>query len=280
MKKKIIIGIVGVIAVVALLQALGIVKPSDTGNNVQQTVASTSPAETTMAETTLEESTSATAAKVSESEEVSPAYTNSAGEQVDDVAVYDYFNNLLDSSDNPTKWEKIGNEDMEVNSDEWLTVLGEWNQKCADYEENAMTETAEKFGITPEEVKTIYFDVYEARTSEKPSIKILYGELLETTKTASNGIVVKTKITPSYSNKATIEQNYFNVEDIIKNQDGSQYEEIQYWAVADMADGSEGKVISFTVNKTVIQGVLDGNIVAIQFGDYVDDLYVLPSLLK
>ena len=45
-----------------------------------------------------------------------------------------------------------------------------------------------------------------------------------------------------------------------------------------MTDGSESKVISFTLNSNTIQGVYNENIIDNQLGDYVDDLYILPSL--
>ena len=78
----------------------------------------------------------------------------------------------------------------------------------------------------------------------------------------------------------TIDQNYHNVEDLIKNQGCDKFDEIQYWAVADMTDGSESKVISFTVDSDLIQKIKTSAVVAIQMGDYVSDLYILPSLLN
>lgn len=93
-------------------------------------------------------------------------------------------------------------------------------------------------------------------------------------------LVVKAKITPSYSNSATINQNNFNVEDIIKNQGGDKYNEIQYWAIADMEDGSESKVVSFTIDKNTINLVANGSIPGNMIMDHATDVWVLPSLLK
>ena len=117
--------------------------------------------------------------------------------------------------------------------------------------------------------------------SDEKSYTLLHGELLSTIINNIDGkkvIVVKSKIKPSYNNKATINQNYFNVEDLIKEQGCDSFDEIQYWAVADMTDGSEQKVVSFTVSSSLIKKIADDSVVAIQFGDYVDDLYILPSL--
>ncbi|MDE6035379.1 MAG: hypothetical protein K2G36_05660 [Ruminococcus sp.] len=106
---------------------------------------------------------------------------------------------------------------------------------------------------------------------------LAHGELLEYT-TVAGPLVIKAKIKPSMTNKMTINQNYMNVAYVILNQGGNKFNEIQYWAVADMADGSESKVIQFTLDKNTIDGIYNGNIVDIQLGDYVTDLWILPSL--
>ncbi|MCM1231096.1 MAG: hypothetical protein NC489_13290 [Ruminococcus flavefaciens] len=98
--------------------------------------------------------------------------------------------------------------------------------------------------------------------------------------TIAGPLVIKAKITSSLTNELTINQNYINVADVILNQGGNNFDEIQYWAVADMADGSESKVIQFTLDKKAIDGIYNGNIVDIELGDYVDDLWILPSLTQ
>lgn len=109
------------------------------------------------------------------------------------------------------------------------------------------------------------------------SYNIKHGEFLSSNIT-EDILVIKTKIEPNLNNKLTISQNEFNVEDIIKNQGGDQFNEIQYWAVADMEDGSESKVISFTLDKNLIDSVKSGNIPANQIIDKSSDVWVLPSL--
>ncbi len=110
--------------------------------------------------------------------------------------------------------------------------------------------------------------------------EVKYGELIsivdnyDTNKTA----VIKVKITSSYSNEATINQNYYNVAELITNNGFNKYEEIQYWAVADMSSGSEEKVVSFTLNSETIQGIYNESIVTNQIGNYADDLWVHTSL--
>lgn len=106
-----------------------------------------------------------------------------------------------------------------------------------------------------------------------------YGELLELNDNReTNGVVVvKAKIAPSSTNDLTVAQNYHNAVDLIANQ-GFADCELQYWAVADMSDGSEGKVISFTVPADIVEKVASGDVVATQLPDLVSDLWILPSL--
>lgn len=137
----------------------------------------------------------------------------------------------------------------------------------------------------PDTLSRLYSDdvVSAADTKEAgqgPTLE--HGELLSVITNVVDGknvAVVKAKITPSFSNSATVHQNYYNVVDLIENQGFNSYDEIQYWAVADMTDGSEGKVISFTMSKSLIDTVFSiDNFPANTLGSYVDDLWVLPSL--
>lgn len=109
------------------------------------------------------------------------------------------------------------------------------------------------------------------------SYKLEFGELLE--ENNNYGVVVlKAKITPSATNKTTIDQNYYNVEDYIQSHDMDGISELQYWAVADMSNGKEEKVISFTVPSSLIESISSKEIPANQLGDKVSELWILPSL--
>ncbi len=107
---------------------------------------------------------------------------------------------------------------------------------------------------------------------------VRFGELVSVIDDEDGLAVVKVKISGSSSKKNTVAQNYFNVADLIKNRGFNKYTEIQYWAVADMTDGSEEKVISFTLDKDTIQEIYNNKIVDNQIGDYSDDLWIHPSL--
>lgn len=122
---------------------------------------------------------------------------------------------------------------------------------------------------TPEQVDT---------DTDSNTFRIPHGVLLSA-QASDSRLVLKVKITALSTNKTTIDQNYFNIENIIKNQGGDQYTEIQYWAVADMTSGEESKVISFTLDSSTIQMIKNGSIAATQIGDYANDLYILPSLM-
>ena len=112
---------------------------------------------------------------------------------------------------------------------------------------------------------------------EVSGYKIKHGEFIESN-INDDVLVIKAKIEPSLNNKLTISQNGFNVEDIIKNQGGDQFKEIQYWAVANMSNGEESKVVSFTLSENLIKNIKDGKVVANQIIDNADDVYILPSL--
>ena len=120
----------------------------------------------------------------------------------------------------------------------------------------------------------------DSQTNEikKLFFTIRFGEFIEAYSN-DDKLVIKAKITRSYSNEATIEQNYYNVCDIIRNQNGASYKNgIDYWAVADMTDGTEGKVISFHVPYDVVQYISENDFPDNSLGNYVTDLWILPSL--
>lgn len=116
------------------------------------------------------------------------------------------------------------------------------------------------------------------RVEEKPKYNIKHGEFLDAN---VNGdiLVIKAKIQSSFTNKMTINQNMFNVKDIIQNQGGDKFKEIQYWAVAEMEGGGTSKVISFTVYENEIKLIKDEILIlAEEILQNVDDLWILPSL--
>ena len=157
-------------------------------------------------------------------------------------------------------------------ADEGRTVL------AADVDPDANLGLA--LGLSEEEVNTIFsYGALGKLFESDQEYTLRYGELLQTTVNGTT-LVIKAKIEPQLTNKLTIKQNYYNVCDIITDQGGDAFTEIQYWAVADMTDGSEGKVISFTLDDWVIEMIAKKKIYPAMLEDYAQDLYILPSLKK
>ena len=118
--------------------------------------------------------------------------------------------------------------------------------------------------------------------SKQVPYSLKYGNLLDANPDGGvdmNTLIIKAKIEPSLTNRMTITQNYQNIIQMVQAGDYSQYDAIEYWAVADMSDGTEGKAISFTVSKDCIKSIADGSIAT---GDTLEenltDLWILPSL--
>lgn len=132
----------------------------------------------------------------------------------------------------------------------------------------------------------------ETKEPKKPTnFYIPNGKLLSVIEGGLSGdvLVIKVKIESQFSNIQTINQNYENIEEIIRSDMYKEYyhdtvKSIDYWAVADMTDGSEGKVISFTVSENTINNVLNNehfNPASYdEYEEYVQDLWILPSLTK
>lgn len=163
-----------------------------------------------------------------------------------------------------------------------ITAIGQALGIVKPKQSTATPDTTAQVSTMPTEAPTAEPETVtqEAATGSTDS-RISYGDLLDFTENTIDGkniCVMKVKIEASLTKGMTVDQNYHNVEHFITKAGGDQYDSIDYWAVADMEDGSENKVISFTVPKDTIDKVKSGDLAAIQLGDYVDDLYVLPSL--
>ena len=156
------------------------------------------------------------------------------------------------------------------------------SERIEELEDELINGVAEEFGLSYEDVRNIYINggiggnLYNYDLS---ALKMTNGELVDATINGTT-LIVKAKIQPSFSNQATIDQNYFNVTDLVQNQGADVFREIQYWAVADMADGSEGKVIQFTAGRDLIKHIKEDGLLGSMIADYVEDLWILPSLQK
>lgn len=168
-----------------------------------------------------------------------------------------------------------------------LTAIGQTLGIVKPKQATTTPDTVAQVNTTPTETPTTEPEAATQETTTQETAtgstdsRITYGDLLDFTENSIDGkniCVMKVKIEASLTKGMTVDQNYHNIEHFITEAGGDQYDSIDYWAVADMEDGSENKVISFTVPKDTIDKVKSGDLVAIQLGDYVDDLYILPSL--
>lgn len=121
------------------------------------------------------------------------------------------------------------------------------------------------------------FSIERNEVVDTGDLKLLTGELLSVTQSGTT-VVIKAKIRSNLNNKMTIDQNFSSVADLIQNHGFDTCQELQYWAVADMTDGTESKVISFTLDKETISKIKVGTIVWTQLQERAKDLWILPSL--
>lgn len=157
-------------------------------------------------------------------------------------------------------------------------------QDSREYEDEVSLSIAEKYGITEEQASLVYMftgmnysAVVSGSSLDSKVYTLPYGTFLDIQSSGST-VVVKAEITSSLTNALTIEQNYFNACDLIRNQGLDIYDEVQYWAVHEMSDGTKSKVVSFTVPKDVIDLIVTTNFPDASLGSYVKDLWIHPAL--
>ena len=114
---------------------------------------------------------------------------------------------------------------------------------------------------------------------------IEFGELIEVNTARTNegvSLFLEAMIESSESYNMAISQNLENIIEIIQNQGGNEFDEIQYTARMEMENGMETKVMSFTLNAETINGIYEENH---EFGlsnllTHINDLWLLPSLIR
>ncbi|MGL5756609.1 MAG: hypothetical protein ACRCYC_14860 [Paraclostridium sp.] len=108
-----------------------------------------------------------------------------------------------------------------------------------------------------------------------PIFIMKYGDFLESKKNGDS-LILKARVEPLTRN-ISIESG-LNVEDIIKNQDGHKFKEIQYIGISEVQNGIQNKVISFTLNETMISNIKYGNIIGSQIVNNAIDTWISPDL--
>ncbi len=112
-------------------------------------------------------------------------------------------------------------------------------------------------------------------TKLQPIYSLRHNELLEVTENGST-LIIKAKI-DVFGKDNIISSAFFDVMDVIDTVE-TKYDEIQYWAVCDMANRTEAKAISFTLDKKTIKKVHNGKISERELRTQVKDLYIHESL--
>lgn len=172
------------------------------------------------------------------------------------------------------------NESIKINLDAW----DDYTEKDKnDFEDRVFSLSLKNANIKADEVyneEEALAQTLALMKVEKPIPKdVKHGELLDVkVNKLDDIIVVKVKIKPSWTNSLTILQNFINVEYLVSEYNVNEYSELQYWAVADMTDGSESKVISFDVPHLLLEQIKKGEIPTNMIQDYVSNLWILPSL--
>lgn len=152
------------------------------------------------------------------------------------------------------------------------------------YEEQVSKDIGEKYGLSAEDADQVYFyviakydDLMANKGADVANLELNYNELLDVT-TNGGTIVIKAKVSPSWNNNLTVKGCGFDVYEAIQDYGLDQYDEIQYWGVADMTDGTEQKVISFTVPKDLIEKIANGSVLENQVVQNASDVWVHQSL--
>lgn len=196
------------------------------------------------------------------------------------------------SEKNNNEWSEVAA--LNLDDDTILSIYNDYESawtsspedptKQSEYEDQVSQEIGNKYGISSKDADLVYMYVianYDAMMAEKGAdisdIKLKHGTLLDVT-TNGGSIVLKAKIESNLTNNLTVQGCYFDVYEAIRNYGLNQYDELQYWAVADMTDGSEQKVVSFTVPKDVLEKVANGIILENQLIDNVSDAWLSPAL--
>lgn len=155
-----------------------------------------------------------------------------------------------------------------------------------EYESRFDQEIGDKYGISGDDAYLVYSYArlnYDTLVSDSgtdiSNIQLKFHTLLEAT-TNGGTLIIKAKIKPNQTTKMTLDGCYYGVYYAIQDYGLETFDELDYWAVADMTDGSESKVISFTIPKNIMQRVADESIVANKLANYAEDVWILPSLQR
>ncbi len=154
-------------------------------------------------------------------------------------------------------------------------------------DDEVLSKVSKKFSTTKDDAFLAYGFVgmnYETvrsaagyDTANPDNLKPKFGKLSKAEAFGST-LDITVKIDWILSGSSTVNQNYFNVCDMIQNQGADAYTTINYTAIMSTTDGGTTTVVFFVVSKSAIDLIKAGNFPEITLSDYVDDLWIHPQL--
>ena len=113
-------------------------------------------------------------------------------------------------------------------------------------------------------------DISENQIIREEIICTDYNEMAECTQKT---LMLNFKINYLYSNRSTILQNYYNIEQYIKNNNLEDINNIQYIGYI-----NDNKIISFNVNKELISKIKNKEIIVYDYEDELNELWISNEL--
>ena len=180
----------------------------------------------------------------------------------------------------PTEEPSVSDNDKAIYTDVmWAIMHGE-----LDREEAAIKKDyANKYSMTVDELDALIRRIEEEAYSNKrdPIAEHkcdMFGTVESIVDYWDGMCVISVLIEPSYSNEATVAQNFHNIESLILEGGGDMFREIQYHAFMKTATGERLKAATFTVDADLISAIKSGTVLATTMSDYLDDLWVTSQL--
>jgi len=148
-------------------------------------------------------------------------------------------------------------------------------------------QAADRYGVTQDQVVLVYgfvsmnYDIVNSAagydTTTAKDLTVPYGDVL---KCHAYGSVldIGVKISGLLTDSTTINQNYYNIADLILKQGADAYTTIYYAGYMPAQGGGNAVVISFTVPAHVIDSIKNRTVMEVELPDYVEDLWIHPQL--
>lgn len=238
------------------------------------------------AETATEESAVESAEQADET--VAEESAEGGTDQVDEMDAEESVEEATEATSSDDEWPEItalglDNSTMISIYDDFQSAI---KANSGEYDSKFDQKIGDKYGISADDAYLVYSYAqlnYAALVADNgtdiSNMQLNFNTLLEVN-TNGGTIIIKAKIKGNLTAKMALKGCYFDAYEAIQEYGLEQFDELDYWAVADMTDGSESKVISYTISKDVMQKVAREEILENKLVDYADDVWVLPSLLK